>query len=387
MRETRDRVSSLERLRVNNSRRILNHLRRGEAGSRAELARITGLNAKTITNLINILLKRGLVRAEGMIEATGGRPAEQVRLNPSGGYAVGVDVGSTGVRALCLALDGTVRACRQEPLISRTNGVAWLAQVETMVQAVVDESGPIPHTRFEGIGVVLPASVDRVSGAVGGSIHLPYLKDVGFAEALGARFSVRVFLDEATRGKTLGEWWLGVGRECSDFVCLDLGYRIGVGMVTHGRLHDGASGACGALGHNVVKVNGAPCRCGHNGCLETLASGEALERLAGESGESLAGKARAGDRRAVKMIADVGRALGMATASLVNILNPGRLVLSGGLCHFDDLLIEPFKAALVDYALNTSLAAVRIDRSRLGDPAGAIGAAVLALKPLFELDA
>jgi predicted NBD/HSP70 family sugar kinase len=377
--------SALKGLRRHNSVRILSHLRRGDASNRAELARITRLDPKTVTNLTGRLLRERLIVADGLVASSGGRPAERLCLNPDGLYAVGVNLGATRLRTVVLDFVGAVRTSSDVALRNTDDARKILSQVEGEIGANLDRARLSSRQRVAGIGFCCPGFVDRAAGVALNSVHIPGWRDVRVAEALGRTFKLPVHLEESSRAKAFGELWFGVGQSMKDFVALDFGFGIGVGIVSNGRLHYGASESGGELGHTTVKPGGDPCRCGHRGCLETVASGEAIARRSGRpTAKAAAEAAQAGDRRCRQVITEAGQLLGVAVANLVNLLNPAAVILNGGLCGAGDLLLGPFHQALRDYTVPLSLAAASVTMSTVGNLAGAMGAAMVPLQAYFE---
>lgn len=376
-------AGALAALRRRNAAMLLDALRLRGPLARAELARLAGLDAKTVTNLVNILLRRRLVAAAGMTESSGGRPGERLALNADGAYAIGVDLGATSLRTVLVDLTGAVRAAHRRALGRSRGAEAILGQAAESIASIRRTAG-VGSKELAGIGFASPGFIDRRRGVALEAVNIPGWKDVPVAAFLARRFRLPVFLEEASRSMALGEQWLGLGRQSGDLVCLDLGFGIGAGIIAGGRLHYGACESGGEIGHTTVLDGGPKCRCGKSGCLETVASGEAIARLSGQpSAKAAAAAAQAGDRLARRVILQAGGYLGVAAANLVNLLNPSLVILNGGLCNLGPILLEPFMQSLRSHALQRSLAATTVEQSHLGDSAGALGAATLALRPYF----
>jgi predicted NBD/HSP70 family sugar kinase len=177
----------------------------------------------------------------------------------------------------------------------------------------------------------------------------------------------------------------GVGRGVRDLVYVKAASGIGAGVVIGGRLHHGATGIAGEIGHVHVESGGRVCRCGNRGCLETVAAAPALLALLREShGEDLAlgdllELARDGDLGTRRVLADAGRAIGRALADACNILNPELIVFGGELAAAGEPLLEGVREALARYALPAAVAATRVTEGELGDRAGVLGALALVI--------
>ena len=178
---------------------------------------------------------------------------------------------------------------------------------------------------------------------------------------------------------------------------MDLGFGIGMGMVHDGRLYRGAHEMSGEIGHTVVVPDGAECTCGKRGCLETIASGHALGRAAARildnkpgfreaSAKALTQAALNGNVRGEQALRRAGEAIGMAIANLVNLLDPGQIILNGGLVKAGPMLVDPIVEAVREHAMARLEKAYPIRVSAVGELAGAMGAAMLPLRKFFEFE-
>ncbi|MFL5767296.1 MAG: ROK family protein, partial [Actinomycetota bacterium] len=229
-------------------------------------------------------------------------------------------------------------------------------------------------------------------------------RDVRLAKELTAKLGLPCIVDNDANTAAWGEFRFGAGRDAEHMLLVTVGTGIGGGIVSGGRLLRGAHGFAAEIGHIVVEPGGPLCGCGNHGCWEQVASGRAIDRLAGEAvrndpsspftkrfdgdpsrarGEVLARAAREGDETAIEIFRRVGSRLGEGIAGLVNVLDPGVVVVGGGAMDAGDLLLEP---ARLRYAEAVEAAEARpevpIVAAELGKEAGAIGAAKLALEEL-----
>jgi len=379
-------------LREVNTVRILSRLRRAGPSSRADLARATGLDAKTITNLTEALVRESLVLQGLPAAPRRGRPAEVLSLNPDAASAVGVDFGASQVSAVLLDFAGGVRMRFREEYAA-PRGRAHLLRRAVAAARQMIESLPAPARKgLAGVGISVPGLLDRSRGIVKSSVNIPGFRDVPVVRIFERELHLPVILEEASRAMALGEVWFGAGNGCADFICVDLGYGIGMGIVHDGLLYRGANEMSGEIGHTVVRPGGARCRCGKRGCLETVASGKALAHLARTMLRSRGGAralceaARAGNSRALRVVRDAGEAIGVAVANLINLFDPGRIVLNGGLVRAGDLLVQPIREAVREHVVARVGRECPVEVSAVGDLAGAMGAAMLPLRSFFEFD-
>ncbi|HEX8066980.1 MAG TPA: ROK family protein [Thermoleophilaceae bacterium] len=271
--------------------------------------------------------------------------------------------------------------------------------LDAMVEAVAEARAAAPDVGAVGFGI--PSVVDAATGASEQSVHLP-LDGVPFRELMRERLGLPVFVDNDANLAALAEHRVGAARGARHVVMLTLGTGIGGGLVLDGRLYRGARGGGAELGHVVVDLDGPPCQgaCPGRGCLETMASGSAIGRegaaAASRDPDSALGRAlaegrevtgslvtelaRGGDTTARGVLELVGRRLGAGLAGLVNAFQPEVVVIGGGAVAAGDLLLDPAREAVVERALPAARAGVRIVPAELGDEAGMVGAAILALE-------
>jgi glucokinase len=260
--------------------------------------------------------------------------------------------------------------------------------LDVFVEAVEEVRAAAPEVEAVGFGI--PSLVSPERGVSEWSNHLP-LDDVPFRDLMSERLGLPVFVDNDSNLALLAEHRRGAARGTRQALMLALGTGIGGGIVIDGKLYRGAGGAAGELGHLVVDMHGPDCPgdCPGQGCLEVVASGDAIGQAgvaAGVgSGEEVSGQyvtelAHAGDEAAVEALAAVGRGLGAGLTSLVNVFNPEVIVIGGGAVAAGELLLGPARAVVAERALPPSAEAVRIVPAHFGDESGMVGAALFALE-------
>jgi len=381
-----------------NTVRVLNHLRQSGPASRAQLARVTGLDAKTITNVGNRLLKEGLALRRKALICGRGRPAEKLSLNPDAALAVGVDFGASQVSVVLVDLQGNLRKTRFRQEFGSPKGKAFLLKKSgAAVKELIASLERAQRRTIAGVGLSVPGLLDRSKGVVHNSVNIRGFKNVPIVDLFKKRLRCPVILEESSRAMALAEIWFGPPQFRRDFICVDLGFGIGMGVVHDGLLYRGANELSGEIGHTVVQPDGARCRCGKRGCLETVASGKALGELAkrialkrygisSKGAKAICEAAVAGNARAREAIEKAGESIGIAVANLINLFDPGRVILNGGLVKAGALLTEPLRRAAKKHSIRPFDKRCPIEVSELGDLAGAMGAAMLVLRSYFEFD-
>jgi predicted NBD/HSP70 family sugar kinase/biotin operon repressor len=383
-------TGSLEGLRERNKLRVIEALRQQGTASRSDLARITGLSRTTITSLVMDLQRHGLVIELTAHEPQGrGRPPTLLRLDPSAGTALGVYFGHDHVRVAAADLSSTVLAERKRMLDVDHSAAAALDAAVALVGAVLDETA-IDRSGVIGVGMGISGPVD-LSGAVGRTVILPDWQGLNAGDELSRRLELPVAVDNDANLGALAEVSLGAARGLGDVLYVMLSSGIGSGLILDGRLHRGASGFAGELGHVFVVEKGAVCRCGNRGCLETVASTAALLALlrpAHGPDLTVAGMLElvaAGDRAANRVVYDCGRAVGRVLASFISCLDPQAIVVGGELSSAGEPLLNGIRDAIDRYAMPGAAARVGVKAGVLGDRAEVLGCLALVISDVERL--
>jgi glucokinase len=298
------------------------------------------------------------------------------------GVTIGVDVGGTTVAAGLVSADGRVLEHVQAPTHERGAGTA-LETIEELLDRLRD-GARARGVAVTGVGLGIPGTVDAERGVVGVDVHYaPELAGVPLAARLGPRVGVPVFVDNDVNALALAEWTWGAGRGARSLVMLALGTGVGGGIVLDGRLHRGAAGFGGELGHVPIDFDGRPCICGGRGCLKTYVSGTDIARRGEErlgrpiGADEVFRLAAAGRVEAEEIVDEVCRALGAGLAVIVNGLNPERVLLAGSVAKALRPLEARLRASLAGYAFAAALAATRLEILSLDKDATVRGGAAL----------
>jgi predicted NBD/HSP70 family sugar kinase len=384
---------ALRSLRERNRSDVIDVLRRARVASRADIARLTGLSRTTVSSLVTELQDSGLV-TEAEVEvaggaATPGRPGVLLALEPAAGTAVGVDFGHSHLRVAIADLSSRVLAERLRAHDVDRDAGAGLDAAAELIDEVLEESG-ISRDRVLAVGMGLPGPVDRHTGTVGSSVILPGWAGLRPASELEQRIGLPIKVDNDANLGALGELSSGAAVGAQDLVYVKIASGIGSALVLGGRVHHGASGIAGELGHVIVDPQGHVCRCGNRGCLETLAAGPALLDLLRHSHGDLdtAGLldlVADGDVGSRRVITDAGRSVGRVLADVVNLVNPELIVIGGELGVAGDALIEGVTESIRRYALPAASEAVRVRAAVLGDRAEVLGALALVINDTDRL--
>lgn len=331
-------------------------IRGGHAQSRSTLARAAGLAPSTAGLRVDTLLQLGLLKEDGEKESEGGRRARRLQINYAAGYVAALDVGSNHANITITDLGGRVLA-ESRRLVVIADGpetvVAWLwEQLQSLISATPELSGDLM-----GIAVGLPAAIQYPSGRVVLPYFMPTWHNAVVPSLFAEHTSVPVLVENDANLIALAEQAPNVQPQLDQLLALELGARIGCGILSSGRLHRGVSGAAGEISH--TPVTGTPtisCTCGLASCLEAVASGKAVvARLRGlgynvEIPAQVVELGETADARVAEVLRDAGTEIGRVLAPIVNFFNPRTIVL-GGTMSASAPLVAAFRAEVFQRCL------------------------------------
>ena len=276
---------------------VLDEVRLGRSRSRSELVDNTGLGRGVVAQRVGELLDRGLVVEGEVGPSTGGRPPRQLSFRGDAGHLLVADLGATSIDVAATTLDGRVLAHHAEPADIGAGPEVCLGRVDELFRMLDPARHGLPG-RLWGVGIAVPGPVEFRTGRPTSPPIMPGWDGYPIRERFAARYSAPVWVDNDVNALALGEWRAGVAVGHDDVVVIKVGTGIGAGIIAEGRMHRGAQGSAGDVGHIQVVDDGTiVCRCGNVGCLEALAGGGALAR----DGETAA---RAGRSRVLAQVLD-----------------------------------------------------------------------------------
>lgn len=315
-------------------------------------------------------------------------PDAQRIVQPSGEpVAIGIDIGGTKIAAAIVTADGQVSHRRQTPTPDQDGPATIAAAAGLIAEVIADHDGPAPIV----VGAAVAALTDSGGQLVYHSPNVGKWRDSRVAADLSAATGLPVFLENDANAAAWGEVSVGAVPDVRNLLVVTVGTGIGGGLIIDGELYRGDSGTAAEVGHLTIEWNGRPCTCGLRGCWEQYASGTALgttaRALGGDGldayGGAVIAAARAGEQFALDAFADCGAWLGRGLASLSSVLDPGAFIIGGGVAAAGDLLLAPAQAAFdASMLAHGYRPRPSIGVGVLGNEAGIIGAALLALRRL-----
>jgi N-acetylglucosamine repressor len=372
---------------------ILDILRGGGQLSRVELAQQAGLSKPTVSNIVELLLRDGLVREVGTRPTSplGGRPPALLEYNGASAAVVGVHFGVHHTHvALADALGNVISRVAEPTLLGSPRRSA--RQVARMVRSLVAGSaGEVGALR--SIGVSVPGLVDPVTGHCRLAPNLGW-RDVPVRDIIGDLLDIPVVVSNITAAAATAEGRLGAARSASSYAWVYAGTGVGAGIVSNGELLTGMHGFSGEIGHCPVPGNDEPCNCGNRGCLETVAGAGGVERAAEAAvrrreptalrrhrnaldAAAVAECAAGGDAVSRRILGDAGEQLGRGIAYLLNLFGPEMVVVGGPLAAAREHYLAPAQVVAARHTLAAQSAP--IVASTLGAQVTLLGAVQLAL--------
>ena len=373
-------------VRVYNRSQVIRLLWQEEAISRAEIARRLLLSRSTVSAIVGELIALGLAEDHGPGRSTGGRRPLILGFRDDTYTLLGVDVAANYVGALLMNLKGQSLGWEKVafPVVEDPEGT--LALMKELCRRVI-EGSTTDAEQLAGIGISVPSPVDASHPGSMSSLDFPNWRGYNVIDAVRQVHDVPVSVDNDANLAALAEYWWGEGKSDPELAFIELGAGIGAGHLIDGKIYRGATGIAGEIGHVSIHSEGPQCVCGLKGCLVTYIGAAALLREAQRQDVSMETQdtaglikaAYAGDLAAQKVLAESAKHLGVAVASLINLMNPSRVILGGALSRAGDFLLKPLRTALAERVPATSHSEATVTISQLSEEAKALGAATLAL--------
>ena len=363
----------------------------------ADLSQSIGVSVPTVTKLISELIEDGFLEEKGKIGTSGGRRPNTYGLNPGAGYFLGVEVARQHFHIAVSDFSGEIILFIQDiEFVLEANADSF----STMCSRIKEEvaRAGLDWGKVLGVGISLSG---RVNPEKGFSLTYFVSEDIPVKDLFQKGLDVPVTIENDSRAMAYGEY-LTLGKNANpNMLFINLSWGLGMGIIVNGELYYGTSGFSGEIGHFPLLDNNLICRCGKVGCLETGASGSALKhwilvKLSEGRQSSLRGldeirlhnileAIERGDVLAIEGIGQIGETLGRGIAGLINIFNPGLVVIGGRLIVGRDYLMLPIKTAVNRLSLSKVSADTKIRFSKLERRAAAVGGCLLSRGKLLGL--
>ena len=377
---------------------ILNYFVANGNSTIQELAKEVNLSVPTVTKALGELLNVGYINEYGKQETGEGRHPTLYGLNPNSGYFVGVEIKEGFVNLGMINFRGDLVDIENDKPCRIDNTMESIEELCELVKQFIDKSG----VNKDKVLNVLFSIAGRVNAKSGYSHTIYNFTEQPLTTLFSEKLNYPTSIENDTRAYAFGEYMVGNVNGERDVLFVNASWGLGLGIIINGELYTGRSGFAGEIGHMHVFNNDILCHCGKKGCLETEASGSALQRIVKqriEAGESSILTKKEGDIFTLDNIIDaindedplcidviekIGRNLGETVANLINIFNPELVVIGGVMARAGDFLLQSVLTSVRKYSLNLVNKDTRLCLSKLRERGGITGACLLARKVVLE---
>ena len=352
-----------------------------EAISRAEIARRTNLTRATVSDMVSLLTRAGLVKEVGYGESIGGKAPILLSLVADSRYLLGVNLEQDKFIGSVVNLRGEIKDSVEYPVSGNDREHAL-----QLVYKVLDALTQTEWQPLVGIGVGTPGLVNTREGVIVSAVNLEW-QDLPLGQLLEKRYKIPVLVLNDSQATAIGEFVYG-GEYLSDqnLIVVNVKHGIGAGILINGRLFQGDGGRAGEIGHVVVQEDGELCRCGKQGCLETVSSVRAvLKHLNLDSLEQAQACFDSGDPRAQEVITRAAHYLGISLANLIGLLNIQKVILTGEMTRFGVTWLEAVNASMRNAALLRLFENTQLELGKLDYRACILGASAFLLLNGYSL--
>lgn len=390
-------VSGQERKKFLSKKQIIKFLYRHGILSSAELTKLIRLSTPTTLSYLNELVDEGYIENRGKGDSIGGRRPNMYGLVKNSVYVLGVEIGRKAIKIGLFnneleKIAGVTHEVHNIPTDREVIG-----QIYTMAQDMLGDKRDV-FSKIIGVGITMPGLIDSDLG-----VNYTYMNfsSTPLTELFAEKFKCPVVLENDAKARTLAEMKFGAAKGVPNAMLVLVEWGLGLGMVLNGKLFKGQNGFSGEFSHIPIDPNGILCNCGKIGCLETMASGHALVRYTLDALSAnpnsllfshyqenpslitprrIIEAAKLGDALAIAQISKIGSALGKGISYLIQILNPGVIILGGSVSNASEYLVTPLQQALYQYCLPQLRENIDLRISPLDSDANVLGAAAVLIE-------
>lgn len=366
---------------------VLKMIFASETTSRAEIARATKLTRTTVSEVVSGLISEGLVEGVGLGSSIGGKPSILLSLVPDSRYMIGVNLTQDKFIGSVVNLRGEIKEIVEIP-VQGSDGDAALQ----LVYRILDHLMSKEWKPMVGIGVGAPGLINTREGVVVNAVNLEW-QDLPLAHLLQERYKIPVSVMNDSQAAAIGEFVYGDHAADNNLIVVTVKHGVGAGILINGQLFQGDGGGAGEIGHIVVQENGLPCRCGRRGCLETIASAQAvtqrMQLLSNSphpiSLDTVVEKFKQGDSIARQVVLEAGDYLGKSIGSLIGALHIQKVVLTGDMTRFGKTWLETVNNSMMKTALGRMTQDAQIEVGKLDYRACILGSSAHLLLDNYSL--
>lgn len=312
-------------------------------------------------------------------------------------YVIAIDLGGTNIKVAVIKNEDKIINKISVPTKKYKNKTALIEGLSQLILSLIKKSG-LTRNDVLGIGIGAPGLIDSKKGVIHRLVNIKGFSEVPLKKIMEKKTGIPTFLDNDVNVMTLGELYYGAGKGAKNMICITLGTGVGGGIVIDGALYRGSSLSAGEIGHMPLNETGPRCNCGGFGCMEKFVGNryivEAIIKKIRKDRKTIISKlvkgnlkkitpeiislaAKRGDKLARETWEEIGCYLGVTLAGVINLLNPERIVIGGGVADAGRFLFEAIRNTIKKRAMDVPAGCAKVVKARLGRDAGLIGAAVL----------
>ena len=360
---------------VSNDEQIMNTIRRHGLISRAEIAKMTGLTPPTVTNITAKLMDLGLIVEDSIGESSGGRRPLLLKVNSKIAQIIIIHIRSEKMMSYLIDPEFRIHYTDNKRIKEMKK-----EEVLTLMLEMIETCKKMATVTVEAVGVVVRGPVKIKEGI---SVFAPNTgwKNIPIKKMIEEKFNILTFVENDAKALINGEYYYGAAQDVDSVILLKVSHGIGAGIMFNGRMYRGINGSAGEVGHTTIDISGPVCSCGNYGCMEALASENALvvmvvkaikegqksivyDLVQGElfhvTPNVIYEAAEAGDELAIRMLVKVARYLGIGIANLVNIFNPKVVIIGGGIVKARQYIEDIVKQTIWDRSFESCSSVLEI---------------------------
>lgn len=382
---------------------ILQAIFKPSGSTRQALAAQLNFSKSKTNQLVAGLIEQGTLIEIGLQSSRGGRCPETIQFNLDLGILIGVDIGATSLNIAIMNLSLNIIIAHNESVDVKQGPCVVLARVLLILKDLLSQA-KLTQAQIIGIGIGVPGPIDFENAQLVSPPLMPDWDGFSIRDFMQNDYNVPIFVDNDVNLMALAQSW-SLQTNLQNFLVIKIGTGIGCGIICHGEVYRGATGSAGDVGHICVDQAGPQCRCGNLGCVEAMAAGPAIVKMAlkaahnGESDllakyinekgilmpEDVGLASRNGDVAANNIIQTAGALIGQMLASVINFFNPSHVFIGGGLILIGPLFLAAIRQSIYQRSLALSTRHIEISYTLLEEQGGVIGAGVLAMQETLKL--
>ncbi|MGY6520907.1 MAG: ROK family protein [Mongoliitalea sp.] len=385
-----------------NKLKLIKNLYVKGSNTAGEICNEVGISLPTVNSLLSDLMSSGEIIKHGRAESQGGRKPDLYKLSDNSFYIISVDINKFRVRTAIYNSNNQQVSSPEILKVTLNNEKDTFEIICEFISTHLQNSG-IPSEKIIAAGISMPGLIDSITG-----INHTYLKfgQKSLVEKFENRLGIKVFLENDARAMTLAEFKFGQNDQFKNVLGIFIGWGIGLGIIIDGKIYQGASGFAGEFSHSpIFESREVTCTCGKKGCLESVASGTAIVRMAKEAIEFdhdsilarmtrenngeiepylVVDAAIAGDQRAITILSEAGLDLGRGISILIQLLNPELIIIGGSVAEARQYLVTPIQQALNIYSMAKARENTELTLYKLGKEVGLLGGVAVVNEKIFE---